>query len=151
MDTRLVVRLVVGLCLVALTVLVAILFAAGARKNGQITDLRQHGVAVEIRVTGCLGLLGGSGSNPAGYSCRGTFVLDGRSHNENIPGNTDHPPGTILHGVAVPGDPALVTTAGALATEHASWRVFALPGVLLVVLVLFVAALLVRRRRRPRT
>jgi hypothetical protein len=141
----------VALLLAALAVLVVILFIAGTHKNSQITQLHRHGVPVAIRISGCRGLLGGSGSNPAGYACRGSFTLDGSRHNESIPGNTLHPPGTMLRGVAVPGDPALVTTAGALAAEQASGRVFILPAILLVVLVFgtgaFVVTLRPRRRR----
>jgi hypothetical protein len=133
---------------VALTVLVVILFAAGIHKNTQITQLHDNGVPVAIRVSGCMGLLGGSGSNAAGYTCRGSFTMDGRRYNEPIPGNTLHPPGTVLRGVAVPGDPALVTTTGALATEHSSGNVFILPAILLGALVLALGALLLRRRQR---
>jgi hypothetical protein len=150
-DTRAVARVAVGLLLIGLTVLIVVLFVAGAQKNSQITRLRHHGVAVTITSSGCRGLLGGSGSNAAGYACRGSFTLDGRRYNENIPGNTLRPPGTVVRGVSVPGDPALVTTARMLAAEQASWRVYIAPTVLLVVLVglaLLVGAA-ARTRRRP--
>ena len=150
MDVRLVGRVVLALCLVALAVTVVIFFVAGVHKNSQITSLRQHGVPVRFTVSGCLGLLGGSGSNEAGYSCRGSFTLAGHRYDEPIPGNTLHPPGTVLRAVTVPGDPALVTTARMLDGEHTSAKVFILPVVLLVVLALLVGALLRRRRhRRP--
>jgi hypothetical protein len=145
-DTRRVGRVIVGLLLVTLAVLVVILFVAGAHKNTQISRLHDDGVAVAIRVSGCRGLLGGSGSNAAGYSCRGSFTLAGRRDNEALPGDTLHPPGTMLRGISVPGDPALVTTVGALATEHASAKVFILPTILALVLVVSVAALILRRR-----
>jgi hypothetical protein len=57
----------------------------------------------------------------------------------------------MLRGVSVPGDPALVTTAGALAADHASWRVFILPAVLLVLLVVGVGAVVLRRRHVRRS
>jgi hypothetical protein len=150
-DTRRVGRVIVGLLLVALAVLVVILFVAGIHKNSQISRLRHHGVAVSIRISGCRGLLGGSGSNAAGYTCRGSFTLEGHRYNEALPGDTLHTPGTMLHGVSVPGDPGLVTTVGALTTEHASAKVFIVPTVLALVLVVSVAALALRRRpvRRP--
>jgi hypothetical protein len=143
---RRVVPVIVGLVLVALAVLVVILFVSADHKNSQITRLRHDGVPVAIKVTGCQGQLGGSGSNLAGYSCRGSFTLDGRRSTEAIPGDTLHPPGAVLRGVAVPGDPALVTTVGALAGEHASARVYILPTVLLVALALGVGAVVARRR-----
>jgi hypothetical protein len=151
MDVRLVGRVVLGLLLVALAVSVVIFFVAGVHKNSQITQLRQNGVPVQITVSGCLGLLGGSGSNQAGYACRGSFTVDGHRHNEPIPGNTLYPPGTTLRAVTVPGDPALVTTARILATEQTSSKVYILPAVLLVLLILLVGTLLLRRRQLRRT
>jgi len=145
-DVRRVGRVVIGVCLVALAVLVVVLFVVGAHKNAQITRLHQDGVAVQVKVTGCLGLLGGSGSNAAGYACTGTFTLDGHRYREAIPGTALHPPGSRIRAVAVPGDPPLLSTARAVATEHASWSVFVVPAILLAVLVLLVGALILRRR-----
>jgi hypothetical protein len=150
-DTRRLGRVFVGLVLVGMTVLVVILSVAAVHKNTQITSLRRHGVPVVITITGCRGLLGGSGSNAAGYACRGSFTLDGRRYNEVIPGNTLHPPGTTLRGVSVPGDPVLVTTARMLAGEHSSGRVFILPAILAVVLLFLAGTLVLRRQRRRRT
>jgi hypothetical protein len=147
-DARLVGRALIGLCLVALAVLVVIFTVAGVHKNSQINSLRDHGVPVEITVTKCLGLLGGSGSNAAGYSCTGSFTLDGRIYSENIPGTDYHDPHSSLRAIVVPGDPALLSTPGILATEHASAGVFIVPGVLLVVLLLLVAVIAVRRRAK---
>jgi hypothetical protein len=146
-DVRKAGRVVLGLAFVGLTVLVVLLFFAGAHKNAQITRLHRDGVPVEIKVSGCLGLLGGSGSTQAGYSCRGPFTLDGRRNNEVIPGNVRRTPGTMLRGVAVPGDPELLETARALGAEHSSARVFLLPSILLGVLILALSTLLLRWRR----
>ncbi len=151
LDTRLVGRVIGALLLVALAAAVVIFFVAGLHKNTQISQLRQHGVPVRFTVSGCMGLLGGSGSNAAGYACRGSFTLDGHRDNEPIPGNSLHPPGTVLRAVAVPGDPALVITVRMLDGEHTSGTVFILPAVLLVVLALLVGALVLRRRRIRRT
>jgi hypothetical protein len=148
-DARRVGRVILALCLVGLTVAVVVLFVAGAHKNSQITRLRQHGVPVSIIVTGCTGQLGGSGSNAAGYSCRGTFTVNGHRYDEAIPGSTFYRPGATFHGIRVPGDPALLSSVGAVADEHASGSVFILPSVLLVVLVVSVGALILRRRRDP--
>ena len=145
-DVRRVGRVVVALCLVALAVVAIALFIAGAKKNDQITSLQHHGVAVEVTVTTCLGLLGGSGSNAAGYECKGTFALGGHHYREDIPGNTIRTPGATLRAVAVPGDPPLLSTARAVATDRASWNVFVVPTILLVVLALAGGALVTRRR-----
>jgi hypothetical protein len=131
---------------VALAVLVVVLFVAGADKNAQITRLRQHGVAVEVRVSSCVGLLGGSGSNAAGYACRGTYTVDGHRYREAIPGDTLHTAGTSIRGVTVRSDPELLSTPALLEHENPSWRVFILPGILLAVLALFAGALALKRR-----
>jgi hypothetical protein len=146
-DIRRVGQVVVGICLVGVAVLAAIMLVAGFQKNAQINSLRNNGVPVQIRVAGCMGLLGGSGSNAAGYDCRGTFTLDGRTYTENLPGNSLLVPGTTLRGVSVPGDPALVSTPSAVAAQHPSWTVFAIPVILLVLLAAILGVLFVRRRR----
>jgi len=140
---------VVAVCLVGLAVVSASLFVAGARKNAQITSLRTHGVPVTATVTACIGLMGGSGSNLAGYSCRGRFTLHGHSYTDDIPGNALYPPGARIRAVTVPSDPALLTTARMLAGERASASVFAVPAVLAAVLFL-VGTWIARSKRRVR-
>jgi hypothetical protein len=140
-------RIVAAVCLVALAVVAVALFVAGMNKNDQITRLRQHGVAVAVTVTGCLGLLGGSGSNAAGYECKGTFALGGHRYNEDIPGNTIRTPGSTIRAIAVPGNPPLLSTARAVATDRPSWHVFVAPTILIVFDAFVVGALVVKRRR----
>jgi hypothetical protein len=145
-NARLAGRVVVALCLVALAVVTVVLTVAGFHKNDQINRLRQHGVPVAVTVTGCLGLLGGSGSNAAGYACRGTFTLGGHRYNEAIPGNGLRPPGTKVSAVAVAGEPPLLATSHAVATQRASVGVFVVPAILLVILAVLVALVELRRR-----
>ncbi|HEY5025889.1 MAG TPA: hypothetical protein VII76_13000 [Acidimicrobiales bacterium] len=149
-DVRRAGRVIGSICLVGLAVLIAVLYVAGIHKNDQINQLHQHGVDVTVTVSGCLGLLGGSGSNPAGYACTGTFTLDGHRYRESIPGNTLRPPGTTVDAVAVPGNPPLLDTHHAVATSHASASVFVVPTILLVVLVALLVGVLVLSRRRDR-
>ncbi len=149
-DVRRVVPVVIGACLVALAVTTAFLFAAGAQKNEQINRLHHQGVIVDATVSGCIGLMGGSGSNLAGYDCRASFTLGGHRYNEPFVGDATPVAGSRFRAVTVPGDPALFATVATVAGEQASWRVFILPTALLFVLVLAVAVLLlvpVRRRR----
>ena len=94
-----------------LAVLVVVFTVAGVHSNNQTDALHDHGVPVTFTVTGCLGLLGGSGSNAAGYSCHGTYALDGHRYTEALPGTAFHRPGAAVAAVAVPGDPALVSPA----------------------------------------
>lgn len=146
-DVRKAGRVVVAICLVALAALVVVLFVAGVHKNAQTNRLRQHGVRVTVTVSGCLGLLGGSGSNSAGYACQGTFTLDGHRYRESIPGNALRPPGTKVRAVAVSGAPPLLSTARAVATDRPSAGVFVVPSILLLTLVVLVGALVFSRRR----
>ena len=139
-------RVAVGLVLATLAVLVVVLTVAGFHKNSQITDLQTKGVPVTVTVTGCEGLLGGSGSNAAGYLCRGSFTLDGQRYTEDIPGSTFYRPGHTLGAITVRNDPGLLGLAGAVGKEHTSDRVFVLPAILAVVLVVLGGLVLLRRR-----
>jgi hypothetical protein len=135
------------ICLIALGVVTITLFVAGAEKNAQLSNLRQHGIPVEITVSSCLGQLGGSGSNAAGYACHGTFTFEGHRYLVSVPGNVLRYPGTKVHGVTVARDPHLISTASEVARDAPSPRVFILPSVLLALLVLGVVAFAVRWRR----
>ncbi len=146
-DVRRLGKVIVGVCVATLLILVIVFTIVGAHNNNQINRLRHDGVPITVKVTGCQGLLGGSGSNGAGYACTGTFTFEGGRHTEAIPGTAFYAPGSTLRAVVVPGDPALMTPVSVLVGEHASWRAFILPAVLLLVLVLLVAAVLLRRRR----
>jgi hypothetical protein len=147
-DVVRIVRVVTWLLVAGLAVLVVVLVVAGARKNAQITELHRQGIPVEMTVTSCIGLLGGSGSNPAGYSCHGTFSLGGHTYDDAIPGYALLGPGTRLAGVTVPSDPGLFTTPAVLRGEQPSWRVYLAPAVLACGLFSAAAVLLVVGRRR---
>jgi hypothetical protein len=149
-DVRRVGPVVVALGLVTLAVFVVVLFVAGFQRNTNITLLRQHGVPVEVTMSGCRGLMGGSGSNAVGYSCRGTFTFEGHRYDEAIPGNALHATGSKLEALTVAGHPGLVSTASALAAEQASDGVFLVPTILLALLVIAVAGLALRRQRSLR-
>jgi hypothetical protein len=141
-------QVAVGVVLATLAILAIVFTVVGVHTNQQDDRLHNDGVPVSFTVTGCLGLLGGSGSNAAGYSCRGTYTLDGHRYFVPLPGNSFHRPGSTVAAIAVPGDPALVSPASIVASEHSSAGVFVLPAVLAVVLVALVVLLLVLRRRR---
>jgi hypothetical protein len=144
-------KVVLGLIVATLAVLIVVFVVVGFDKNRQIDELHGQGVPITFTVTSCQGLLGGSGSNGAGYACRGTYHLDGHTYNEPLPGTAYFAPGASVHAVAVPSDPGLVSPAAMVESEHASSRVFVLPVILLVALLLIVGAAVVRRRSRPGT
>ncbi len=145
-DARVVGGVVVATLLVGLAVASVVLFIVGAHRNAQITGLQQHGVPVEDTVIACTGLLGGSGSNPVGFRCWGSFSVDGRRYTEDIPGTVLRASGSKVQAIADPDDPGLVSTPSVLASEHATAGVFILPTVLLAVLVGTVGVLVLRRR-----
>ena len=147
-DARRVGQVAIGIVLVTLLVLTVVFTLVGIHTNQQDDRLHNDGVPVTFTVAGCLGLLGGSGSNAAGYSCHGTYQLDGKTYAAQLPGDSFHRPGSTVPAIAVPGDPALVSPASIVATEHSSAGVFVLPVVLFVVLLVLVALLVVLRRRR---
>jgi len=146
-DGRQVARVLLGIVLVTLAVLAVAFTVIGIHDNRQIDQLRNQGVPVAVTVTSCRGLLGGSGSNGAGYSCRGTYALDGHRYTETLPGTSLHAPGSVVRAVAVPSDPTLVSPVSVVDAEHASDSVFILPAVLLVVFVAILVVVVLRRRR----
>ena len=147
-DPRVAGRVALSICFVGIFALAIALAVAGATKNGQISALRSRGVPVEIRVQNCIGLMGGSGSNVAGYACTGAFSLDGGRYVVAIPGDQLYPVGSNVRAVSVPSDPRLISTRAILAGERASWRVFIIPAVLFLLLAAIAAALLRRRSAR---
>ena len=133
-DVRRVGRALAGTGLVALAVLVAALFWAGVRHNSRMNSLRKDGVAVTATVSQCRGLMGGSGSNAAGYECTGTFSLGGRRYQATLPDGLLHAAGSRVAVVTVPGNPTLLATPDAVASERPSAAVCVAPAVLLAVL-----------------
>jgi hypothetical protein len=146
-DVRRTGQVVLAVILIALTVIGVILLIAGIRNNHQADALRQRGVPVAVTVTHCLELMGGTGAQGAGYSCTGTYEVDGRHYRQEIPGLSFHSVGSSVAGVADPADPKLLSTPAQLAHQHSSWRVFILPGVLLLVVVVVIGFLILRRSK----
>ena len=111
---------VVGLILATLAALGIVFIVVGVNKNEQINELRDHGVPVTYVVSKCLGLLGGSGSNSAGYSCLGSYTIDGRRFIENLPGSSHYAPGDQVHAISVRSDPTLLSIPAIVNSERAS-------------------------------
>ncbi len=152
-DAHRLLLVVVGICLAGLVVGAVAFTVAGAHHNAQLDALHDDGTPVVVVVSSCGAQLGGSGSNAAGYVCRGTFTLGAHRYNDLIPGTADHPQGAALHAVVVRSDPSLLATASQLTTEHASTGVYLLPAVLAGLALVLAAVLfvMVRRRRDGKT
>ena len=80
-DVRRVAQVVIGVSPGGAGVIGVGLFVAGAQKNAQVNSLHQQGVPVEATVSGCIGLMGGSG--PIGrLRLPGSFTLGGHHYDE---------------------------------------------------------------------
>lgn len=130
-----------------LAVLGIVFIVVGINKNSQINELKSKGVAVTFVVSKCVGQLGGSGSNVAGYACQGSYQIDGRRYSENLPGSSYYAPGARVPAVSVRSDPNLLSTPAIVRSDRASANVFVLPAVLLVACVLILVVVLLRRRQ----
>ena len=146
-DIRRTGQVIGWICCAALIVTGLVLLVAGLNTNDQINRLRSQGVPVSVTVTACIGLIGGTGGQGAGYSCTGTYRVDGTQYRQTIPGTAAfHQVGSTIAGVVVPADPKLLSTPDQVASQHASWRVAIIPGVLILVAVVGGLALLRGRR-----
>jgi len=122
--------------LAAVMVVAGVLLAAGIKKNAQISSLKSNSVPVELTVTKCLALVGGTGQTPAGFECTGTYEYRGHHYSEGIPGSANLPVGSTVHGVVASDDPALFSTPQTVAAEHSSVARVLLPAVVLAVVAL---------------
>lgn len=147
-DARKVAWVALTVVVVTLLVLGIVFTVAGIRKNEQIQELRSHAVPIDVTVTSCVGLLGGSGTNFVGYSCTGAYEVAGKRYTAQLPGSEPHARGAVMHAVVVPNDPALISTAAFVSTERTSAFVFIMPAVFFSLVVLAPVVLIGIRRRR---
>ncbi len=147
-DTRQVTRIIVALIALTLAVLSVTFFVSGVHRNADVSNLQQHGVTVSVTVTTCTGDLGGSGSNAADYRCVGSFILNGQRFHDTIPGHADRATGSRATFITAKNNPGLLATPLEVRSEDASWSVFILPVIFLVVLIAFVTVVARRRSRR---
>lgn len=135
-----------GLVIFALAL--ALSFASTLNDHSRVDRMRAHGVPVTVIVTTCVGNMGGSGSNVAGYVCRGTYTLDGVKYNEIISSMTTFAsPGSRVYAVADPSQHGYVALATAIRNASSSSAAFAVLIVLTALLLLLVTSLLRVRRR----
>jgi hypothetical protein len=150
-DARRVLRVVMFLCVVGLVALVIITTIGAANQNSVQSRLQRDGVPVKVTVTQCEGVTSGIGQALQYTTCRGDYTLAGHRYNEVIGGSrVVHPIGQTLEGVAVPGHPALLSTATAVAKKFSSWTPYITPIVLAAVTVVVLLVLLLAPRWRRR-
>jgi hypothetical protein len=152
-DTGRVVRVLIAVCVVAVVILATILTISAARQNSRLSTLRSRGVPVTVTVTGCLGISSGIGMAVEYWECRGTYTLAGQSYTEVIGGSRARlREGQTVPAIAVPGDPALLSTAAVAARSHSDWSPYVTPMILVGVTATVIVGLIVWsrwRRRRP--
>ncbi len=100
---------VVALCLVALTVALAVDAVLGYRRAGRVAH---DGVPVDATVAQCLGIASGTGITVAGYRCTGSFTLAGRSYTATVHGTSQrYESGQVLAARVDPRDPSNLSVA----------------------------------------
>ena len=124
----------VGLALSFVALIVNVV--STAHDNSRIERMKTHGIAVSVSVTRCIGNVGGSGSNGAGYTCQGDYSIAGTAYHELIGSMTTFAvSGTKVNSVADPSKPTTVILASALAKSTASPAAYVPAGLMAIVLI----------------
>jgi hypothetical protein len=92
----------------------AALAVSAASRNATLDELSHRGVAVEAVVTGCIATSSGIGMSVEYWTCRGSYILQGRRFDEVVHGERRLvQPGRAIEAIAVPGHPSLLSTPAA--------------------------------------
>jgi hypothetical protein len=148
-------QIALGSFLAIAAVLLVVGFISASNDQARISRLRSSGIPVTVTVAGCIGNLGGSGSNGAGYTCHGSYVVQGRTYHEVIGGEAAYvETGRRLSGVADPSQPSTVVLANSVAQPSSSTGSYVLLVLLTVAylaLLGYVAFRVLHARREPAT
>jgi hypothetical protein len=140
-----------GLVILVLTVSAVVLTISAARGNARLNKLHHHGIRVDAAVSGCVGISSGIAMAIEYWECRATYNLGGQQFNEVIRGNRANlGAGRTVTAVAVPGDPALLSTPGAAAQKLSPGSAYVAPSILGALAVIGLGALVVWTHRRHR-
>jgi hypothetical protein len=145
---------VLGVVAVAAIVILAgsalALTVSAAHQNARLTKIQQHGTPVPVTVTGCVGISSGIAMAIEYWECRGSYSLNGGRYDEVIRGSRAHlRTGQTVTAIAVPGDPALLSTVAGAGQAHSRWSRYIAPIILGALAALLTLALLLWWRRRP--
>jgi len=92
---------------------------ANEQNNARLTRLQHHGIMTQVTIRSCIGNLGGSGSNAAGFTCTGTYLVDGIHEVVTVNGLvTFQAPGSKVTGVVDPSNLSYVATATSVAHDR---------------------------------
>jgi hypothetical protein len=137
---------VIGLIVVAAVLVVS--FLSVSNDHARIERMKAHGIAVSVTVSNCTGNIGGSGSNGAGFTCRGSYAVGTTTFHERIGSKTTFSaPGTAVEGVVDPSHHGTVVLASAVRASKASYWGYA-PLTLLTLVFVALVYLFVRASRR---
>jgi hypothetical protein len=146
-----VLRVAFAVCFGLLAALTIALAVGAVHENARHRELQQHGVAVQVTVTNCLGTATGTGITVNGFTCRGSFVWDGHRHVDVIGGSSELlRPGAVLTAVVDPQSTSVLSVAPAARMTTASWRPFIRPAIPFAVLLAAAALGLWCRREGSR-
>lgn len=135
--------------LVIFAVAIALSFASTINDHSRLDRMKSHGVPVSVTISNCVGNMGGSGSNVAGYVCRGTYSVNGVKYDEIISSMTTFAsPGSRVRAIADPSQHGYVALASAVRGASSSSAAFVVL-IILTVLFILLATFLVRVRRHP--
>lgn len=147
-DGRRLGRTIGWVLVLAMILLGLVMVVAKVDDNNKAHRLHASGIPVTARVTYCLGQLGGSGTNAAGYSCKAAYMVGGAHFDEPVGGlSTFARTGSTLAGVVDPVNHTVLVTAASAsrATSVTAGLVF---PILVVVAGLVLVGILVATRRR---
>lgn len=135
--------------LVIFAVAIALSFASTLNDHSRLARMKANGIPVTVTISNCVGNMGGSGSNVAGYVCRGTYAIDGVKFSEIISSMTTFAsPGSGVPAIADPSQHGYIALASAIRHASSSSTAFLVLIALIAVFVLL-ATLLLRMRRPP--
>lgn len=139
-----------ALGLAIFTAVLVVSLVSAFNDNARIERMKAHGIPLTVTVTTCDGNLGGSGSNGAGYTCRGTYRIDNTTFHEVIGSMTSFAAsGTAVRAVADPSNHGTITLSTAVKSSKASPWAFVAPGALTVATVILTWLFVRVARRRP--
>jgi glycine C-acetyltransferase len=107
-----VVKISAWFCILTLAVIAAVVGAQTASDNSRASHLRSHGQQVQVTLKSCFGIAGGTGITYLGFSCTGTFELNGHRFTEAFDGtNKAHFAGQVATAIVDPSHPSSVDLA----------------------------------------
>lgn len=142
-------KVMLGVWLGLLAVLLVVLAVTAVGDTSRRGHLSRGAVPVRVTVTNCVAVASGTGETVAGSMCRGTYVLDGHTHQGLVHGMpTNAAVGTTLAALVNPAHPSSLSTADSVAAARSSWQAFVPAGITALLLVLSLAAVWWGRARR---